>query len=118
MRTVGELATDAVKSRAGDTARDLRASGISFDYRQGEYWMLVANRNAQLELLFAGSRWAGIWDQAMRRVPGATHGRTAVRFGAATSRYVAIPIGAIDGIDVPPVSDAAADREHRANWGD
>ncbi len=120
VQTVGQVLVAAIGGPQTDAARELTACGISVDYRRrgGGYWVLIANRNAQLEAIFAGSRWAGIWDQALRRTPGSERGGPG-RFGATTSRFVALPLGAFPGIKTPdpPRTEEDARREDATNFG-
>ena len=63
-------------------------------------WLAIANRHAGLRALFAGEIWgsssggAGVWRQALKRVPGAVNSK-ALKFAGATSRATMIPLDPI-----------------------
>jgi hypothetical protein len=67
---------------------------------EGQRWLAVANCHQGLAALFAGTHWAarsgaaGVWAQALRRVPGArSHG--GLRFNGAYARCTLLPLEAV-----------------------
>jgi hypothetical protein len=82
----------------------------------GRNWLAVANAHQGLASLFEGTHWAGrsgtagVWTQALRRVPGAQpHG--CQRFAGVASRCTMIPL---DAILAPDDSDDMPTEAHNA----
>ena len=73
-----------------------------------EEFLAVANAHQGLQAIFAGTHWsarsgaAGVWVQALRRVPGARVGRP-MRFNGVNMRCTLIPLQQLD----PPDKDKA-----------
>lgn len=78
---------------------------------EGRRWLAVANAHQGLAALFQGTHWAarsgaaGVWVQALRRVPGAQP-HAGLRFNGAYSRCTLLPLDAVllpaeEGADAP-----------------
>lgn len=56
----------------------------------------VANAHRGLAAVYHGTRWAaGVWRQALQRLPGAERSSSAIYFGGATSKATLLPEGAV-----------------------
>lgn len=82
----------------------LQTYGLKLAELDGARWVAVANAHQGLAQLFAGTHWAGrsgtagVWVQAMRRVPGAK-AHTGLRFGGLFARCTLVPL---DAMVLPP----------------
>jgi hypothetical protein len=93
-KPVGDLLEEAkpglLQSAVG---KALRAWGLMVrgfpDSQAGQVFLLIANKHAQLERIFAGTRWdEGRWSSVLRHAPGAAWGTRMpkVKFAGASTR--------------------------------
>jgi hypothetical protein len=111
---------DAVAARNRLARYGVRLQCMADANGEAQIVLLVANTHRALGDVFAGTVWrtlpeaatGGGWAQVLRRAPGATVAREAVRFrGGVRSRAVVIPLEVAlgDGDHVPPAAPAGAD---------
>jgi putative DNA primase/helicase len=91
--SIGDLIETVRKSPVSCDAekKTLKNLGIAVESDD----LIVASSHPELRNLFlsgGGERWANCWGRTLSRLVGARKGRESVRFGAATSRYLRIPL--------------------------
>ena len=93
--TVGVLIRRAVRSAMANN--ELRRLGLTvLPNGRGGYDLAVANRHRALDLLFAGTPWAGAWPTALRRIAGARPSDDKVSFAGVKARATLVPLPALD----------------------
>lgn len=94
-----------------EAERVLATYGLKIHAEGTELFLAVCNSHQGLAQIFAGTHWAGrsgaagVWAQALRRVPGARL-HTGLRFAGVQARCTLIPLAAAvlpgeDGVDAP-----------------
>ncbi|MEN2977875.1 hypothetical protein P7L78_19165 [Tistrella bauzanensis] len=103
--TVGELVHRAAFADPGeaDPARqDLRRIGVDVVVIDGAKSLIVSTRHEGIARIYAGTQWraspegAGVWSQALGRLPGAKRGRTHRFKGVPPTKSVVIPLATLD----------------------
>jgi len=99
-QTLGEMLAEAGSTGGHEARRAVQGYGLKLvnaDIRavgtgQKVAGLCVANHHQGLERVFADTRWAaGVWKQALLRVPGAAPAPRPMKFAGALARAVLLP---------------------------
>jgi hypothetical protein len=120
-RAIGELVRDAANEWGSDAGRAneiLMNYGMKVARENNETVFAIANQHAELGRLFQGTQWetpaglAGLWGQALRRLPQATVGRPQRFAGGQQTRATLLPIALVAPKEAP------APKPQQPNFGD
>jgi len=116
--TLGQWVQVAAGKTPGDQIeanRALATYGLKVLDAKGAVWLAVANYHQGLANLFRETHWAsrsgaaGVWAQALRRLPGAERGEMVFWFGGRAARATMLPVNlAVAAGAVEPLFEAGS----------
>jgi hypothetical protein len=114
--TVGELVGLAYRRKTGPYARALRTYGLAwYEDQDGHWYLCVGDKGAELERIFANTRWSGgNWSEILRRLDHAHRFRRKCYMGSTRLRATWIEPVAVLESEVMEESDAQARQEAKA----
>ena len=113
-KTISEIVNDVRRLQAVDGAifqgslhAELKRRGIAIvaSESNGEQTLVVGNNHRSLHALYDGTRWnGGAWAHILRRLPGASATKNAVRFAGFQERGTLIPLSALPLVTIDDYS--------------